>query len=530
MMRGFRKLRATPDGLDLIGQVKDALSRAPFARRVPRFSRWQFGAAHAHGEWAVRQFLTVHVAGLSLHKSLLLAIGTPGGKVWHPLPGPWRAVVEASGIPVSHAASRVLWWGFIAGSYLYGCRQAAVTLFRAILGAASSKPLTGTAYFVGLTKETLPAPGLDGRSFDVITWYSRWDGCLADVTGYTHHLAGQSVPDVDGRSVRGALEPVPLPAAPFSIATFAVWSLGAAAAAAVDLVLGKWWHALLLSQSTVAARARVEPGSLAADYLFHNSGWILRPLWTYEAAAQGSRILFYFYSTNAEAFKTPARYPLQPHTWNVTNWPHYLVWDEPQAAFIRRNVVAPAVVDIVGPIWFQSSDRPLPQIEPDSVAVFDVQPVRDFVYQVHVASKMYYTPELSSHFMRDVEATLSDSGRTIVFKRKRSTVGHFIQGRYRRMVARMAARPGVLTVAPEVPAWRVIDACAAVISMPFTSTALIGRHMGKPSIYYVPDYSPNDPVQADDRAAHGIPIVAGREALRCWLAALPAQTATQKTS
>jgi polysaccharide biosynthesis PFTS motif protein len=51
--------------------------------------------------------------------------------------------------------------------------------------------------------------------------------------------------------------------------------------------------------------------------------------------------------------------------------------------------------------------------------------------------------------------------------------------------------------------------------MPFTSTALLGREMGKPSIYY----DPHGLVQKDDRAAHGIPIVTGPDELHAWIAA-----------
>jgi hypothetical protein len=49
--------------------------------------------------------------------------------------------------------------------------------------------------------------------------------------------------------------------------------------------------------------------------------------------------------------------------------------------------------------------------------------------------------------------------------------------------------------------------------MPFTSTALIARNMGKPSIYY----DPTGNLQKDDRAAHGIPIVSGVSELETWL-------------
>jgi len=60
---------------------------------------------------------------------------------------------------------------------------------------------------------------------------------------------------------------------------------------------------------------------------------------------------------------------------------------------------------------------------------------------------------------------------------------------------------------------RVIESSCAVISMPFTSTAIIAREIGKPSVYY----DPTGGLQPDDRAAHGIPILSTVEELEAWL-------------
>jgi polysaccharide biosynthesis PFTS motif protein len=55
------------------------------------------------------------------------------------------------------------------------------------------------------------------------------------------------------------------------------------------------------------------------------------------------------------------------------------------------------------------------------------------------------------------------------------------------------------SIEPDISAIRVIKKSYAVISMPFTSTALLGKQLGKSSIYY----DPSGMVQKDDRAAHG---------------------------
>ena len=40
------------------------------------------------------------------------------------------------------------------------------------------------------------------------------------------------------------------------------------------------------------------------------------------------------------------------------------------------------------------------------------------------------------------------------------------------------------TIDSSVSARRLIEECDAIISMPFTSTAIIGKELGKPSIFY----------------------------------------------
>jgi polysaccharide biosynthesis PFTS motif protein len=49
--------------------------------------------------------------------------------------------------------------------------------------------------------------------------------------------------------------------------------------------------------------------------------------------------------------------------------------------------------------------------------------------------------------------------------------------------------------------------------MPFTSTALIAKYEGKPSIYY----DPSGIIQKNDRAAHGIPVLVNIDELQQWV-------------
>ena len=103
-----------------------------------------------------------------------------------------------------------------------------------------------------------------------------------------------------------------------------------------------------------------------------------------------------------------------------------------------------------------------------------------------------------------------------MFKRKRH-IGSNLHPSYECVIRRLSKSSNCLEIDPDTAATSLIAQCEAVVSVPFTSTAIIGREHGKPSIYY----DPHGVCEKDDRAAHGIPIVSGENELQQWFAALP---------
>ena len=298
-----------------------------------------------------------------------------------------------------------------------------------------------------------------------------------------------------------------------AVLNFTVWGLLASVSAIIDIFRGRWWHALMLRETSIATRVRLHKDiALASEYLFHNSSWIYRPLWTYEAEKKGSRILFYFYSTNCEGFKRSDIYPAIPYGWKAMSWPRYLVWDDYQADFVRRAVGEDANIAVVGPIWFQASGNEVEKLPEKAVAVFDVQPMRDAFYQTLGIDFEYFVPGTANRFLSDVYRVLRESGSTMILKRKRH-IGKLAHPKYRQFVEKFFGQPSFVAVDPDMSASRLIEDCVAVISMPFTSTAILGKELDKPSIYY----DPHGVLQKDDRGAHGIPILSGIDELREWV-------------
>jgi len=514
VMRGYRVLRET-NQLGKIAAVKDAIANTCLNGCTTGSRKLIFGSGIGAAEMVVRQYLLVRLAAVNLNKALLHALGEPVSGVVHPLPPEWRGVLREHGFAVSEIKSSLLWNSYVALHLFYGV----IAIARRIL-ESSSNILRGSgenlgryAFFHGLSPGNLPRPGSLGRTHDIVSWYLQWPGRVPDLDTIGHTVPTAPAFGADGVSIvplAGAIRPL-ADAGP--LARYIGWGIAATLAAAMDLVRGRWWHGIILNEASNASMIRRHaPADLARDYLFHNSTWIFRPLWTYEAEKRGSRITYYFYSTNCESFKTPDGYPLQENFWQAMNWPYYLVWDEYQAEFVRRAVGQTANVSVVGPIWFHSGTSEIPSLPQRSVAVFDVEPHRQSRYQSLGMAQEYFVPETANRFLLDIHDVLSECGATMVLKQKRA-IGKLLNRSYGAVLDSLGTSDRFVPIDPGTSASRLIESCAAVISMPFTSTALLAREMERPTIYY----DPLGAVQKDDRAAHGIAVVSGRDELRTWL-------------
>ena len=516
-MRGYQYLKTT-NQLGKIKIVKEFITNTRLSQCDRRMSEFIFGAGLKDAELIIRQYLLTRVGRMSFNQALLYALGRHNADVVHPLPSEWREVLRQQGFKVAEVRSALMWNAYVILFLAYGMvkitRQLVSSINEIILIRHES--LGRYAYFDSLISGNLPQPNKDGRSHDIITWYQQWAGRIDGLNALCHSVRGAASRPVQGVPVvpvSSAIPPLPKIAA---LVRFIGWSVAASTVAIFDILRGRWWHALMLGEASYSATIRAHtPNNLARDYLFHNSNWIYRPLWTYEAEKHGSRIIFYFYSLHDDGFMRPGVYLPQLEGWQTMNWPRYLVWDEYQENLVRLGAGNSANITIVGPIWFHTSKEELKELPLKTFAVFDVQPVRDSFYQILGRSFEYYTPRSSIRFVSDIHKVINEYNGTIVLKQKRK-IDKLAHPNYRLFIEQLDKLPNIIIVNPDISASRLIENCAAVISRPFTSTALIARELGKPSIYF----DPAGVIQKNDRGAHGIQVVSDVEELREWMASV----------
>ena len=513
VMRGYRALKAT-SRLGVIGEIKNLLTESRITACEGKFSPAVLGAAAASAELALRQYLLVQRGGVNLNRVLLMAAANPKRSIAYAMPKDWRQIVREYGFRVSEWGCKIYWAVYVFGMIGY----AAVRVVRIFaeglrLGCYRQADESCSAYFLDLSPANLPQSDADPLKHDIISWFSKWDGREKSISAVRHGVLGMPPVYVAGLFVapqKGALPPL---AGARELTSYARWGLFAILKSAVDALRGRWWHAVLLSHAAVAAQARHVPAeTLARSYWFHNSGWIYRPLWTYEVERKGCDVVMYFYSTNCEPFKRASGYPPMYYGYRAMNWPRYLVWDDYQAELVRRATDDEVRLEVVGPIWFQGRLDDI-KIGPGmSVAVFDVTPFRASKYCTMGLDTEYFTPSVAKAFLEDINFVVRQFCGTMVWKRKRN-IGRTAHPYYRSVAERIGSDPGVSIVDADVSAIKVIQVCDITISAPFTSTAILARQLGKPTVYY----DPTGKVMPDDRAAHGIPVLTGREALEGWI-------------
>ena len=131
-----------------------------------------------------------------------------------------------------------------------------------------------------------------------------------------------------------------------------------------------------------------------------------------------------------------------------------------------------------------------------------------------LSEREHVTPYIYNNanpFLSDIQFILGKNNITMLHKMKR--INKFAHKKYTRRVRQLNKKYNYIEAHPSVDALQIIQQTKACISMPFTSTALMAKLEGKPSVYY----DPSGLIQKDDRAAHGVPVLSNIDELQEWV-------------
>jgi polysaccharide biosynthesis PFTS motif protein len=513
MFRGYHLLKKT-DNLDLLPKINEALTERKLKLRKGFFPYFIMGQAESYTEIALRQYLLVRIGGMKLNKIILFSMGKARKTIIHPLPKEWRVVLSEYGFDVAHRRSSFLWQIYIFLALFYGVFQ----IFNEIVLLCKSLPANkikyNYAYFVNLNSTNIPKSNKANKSYNIISWYLQWYDRSKDIKAIHHSVANIALKSVKNIPLiyQSKIHPPITGFLPFI--KFMIWCLGAFFITFINLLFGRWWYAFLFNQMVLSAKVRFIPKKfLAKEYYFHQSSWIYRPLWTYDAEKSGSEIILYFYSTNIQRFKFKKSNPSIVYGYKAMSWESYLVWDKFQANYIKKCVGLKPIIKIVGPIWFQDESFIIPKYRSRGIAVFDVAPHRISSHITLGSLCEYYNATVVNTFLKQVSDALLEKNFIMYWKRKRDLSKLIEHPRYRKMSEHLKKCKHVRVVNSMTNVKHIIDSSIAVITMPYSSTALIAKECGKPTIFF----DPTGTIDKKDESRHGIPLLSNIDELKDWI-------------
>lgn len=517
-IRGFYNLESNSKLRD-IKLITHVLSTNKFNLSSKSFSRYIFGNAKINAELVLRQFMAASflyngVDSLGIQQSIFISKSKKGKKIIYPLPKHWQFLLCENGYDVNKILSSILWFFYILKSFFKGLRTF-FNLYRNTFKSVFKIPQK-SIFFVDINKKCLPFVFNEKQSKDIVSWYYNKFVNKKEINVIFHNNIDNTDIKIDSLIVKsGNL---------FDINGFTIKkniiflfsSIRILIVAFIDIFRGRWWSALLLSDVIYAQLFKLIPKeTISNEYLFSNSSWIYRPLWTYEAEKFGSKIILYFYSTNIEDFQINNKHEEYIKNFSLINWPNYIVWDKYQLNFIERALndkTNKSIVVLNSYIHFSDFPETLPTSQKKVISIFDVTPYRlSRLIQLSDIDE-YYTSKIIIQFLNDIKFIAEKYGFIIYYKAKRTNNLNIFDKKYLNWI-NMAIDNNFMSIHPDISAIRVIEASNAIISIPYTSTALIGCYLGKPSVYY----DPTENVDKNDRASHGIGILSGKIELENWI-------------
>lgn len=434
--------------------------------------------------------------------------GYSSKKISVPYPEAWVSSLEKSGVPICRRGSRILFFY----AQLKAWARFFLLLKRHILVARNSyeAPTSPYVVFCGLPSGAIPLDGPKEQNSTVIDWFLREQKIAAshDIVVQTNTV--QTVK----KQGKILLSPFVLPGLgrnrfyKFILKALAIFCDG----------LWQWskgnWKAPYVAAAALDDCYMSLIPEIAKTYYFSNSDFAVRPFWSYTAEKRGADITLYFYSANINCFyEGQVSQSPPPPGYISMSWQNYLVIDQEQKQFLQDACAIGEQIEVAGSIDFSDSDEKTPAIPDRSIALFDISP---FNYENVAALALiapYYTSDMLAEFLGDITECIKELDGHLVWKRKRDVSRHVMAESYDRIVQDMQQDSHITLVSPGISARRILPHVRASISIPFTSTAILAKEMGKDSVFY----DPTNRIKYLTGLSRGLPVLGGKDQLRIWM-------------
>lgn len=506
-MRGFNTL-LKEDKLEYLAQIRNQLGDNPINGLTVK-ANFNSSINTCH-----HQFLIYRLINYEFNKAILTAINHPKKILYYPLPSFWREILKQRGFKLPIIYNSILWIKFNLKWYFVGISTGILEFLR-ILIRTKINLNKNAVFFDNLYPNNL-IQSKDINAQTILGWYSHQIEAKAIQTIY-HSCKASTDYILNDKEIIYIDSPIPKIDSFSKFIIFFVWFLYQSITAIFRL-RDRLLFRQMVYQKLVKISSKKE---LFESYLFHNSGHLLRPLWTYEAEQKGSKIIFYFYSTNVSSFKVRDKSFIQDPQWQVVNWPNYWVWNQEQVNFLKSIVIAQYEATVKGIIPFSISKNRLHidkfDLKP-SLLIFDVQPYNKIFYQSLALSIDYYNEENTITFLEWIDQLAIKHEINIFIKRKRNN--ELVSKKYLRKINELKKNGLWNEIDPKIDAISALVKMKPIasISIPFTSTAHISKKYKIPSIYL----DPTGKLDKEFYANSEVPLLSSIDELFSWFDSLNA--------
>jgi len=427
----------------------------------------------------------------------------------YPLPIKWTRELKNYGINSNTIVCLTLWFFFQIKWYAIGI----FTFIIEILRIFNTKTINGNySHFINLGPNNL---SITKNNSTIISWFLNQEESKS-INSITHDVKGSKDFEYQNKKIQRLRNNLPPLKGFFSITKFLFWGFYT-----IPISILNTKKRLLLREEVLNKVIELTKNkNLPKYYLFHNSNWIFRPLWTYTAEKKNCSIILYHYSTNNFSFHFKNENTIQCGHWNITSWPNHWVWNETQKLFVNEFIKFKTNILIKGFIPFSS--KPTKHIKEDlkydkSILVFDVQPQKKYFMASNLQFPEYYNEINVKKFFEHLQKITRNKKFNIIFKRKRESV--YTSKSYLNYLKNLKLENNNwIEVDPDLSAQDVIDFFAPklCISMPYTSTAIIAKCLNFNSVYY----DPTEKIDISHYSNNNIEVIQGYKSLENYINSL----------
>ena len=251
---------------------------------------------------------------------------------------------------------------------------------------------------------------------------------------------------------------------------------------------------------------------LPKQYLFDNSNFVYRPLWTYEAEKKGSEIVCYFFSTNCREIECDSKDSSIGWGYGAMNWPIYYVWDNYQKKFVEEMSKYKKKIITCGPIFFLDKEITLSKQKKKIITVFDILPRRESVIRSRIEPIYYYNKNTVCKFLEDI-VDLSEKLNFHIYLKQKRKQNLEVHPKYRKLINDISKYENITLIDNNVSPIRLILNSNLSLSIPFTSSSLYAKKFDKKTAYY----DSQNIIDKSNIAAHGLNIICGKNELESWI-------------